>query len=139
MGGRPARTTYGITEKGAAEFQTLLRSNWWNLTMPPDPFMAAFCFLPALSREEAAAALRNRAVQLRAGVEQLQSAMKADWVDHKPAFVAWMLELTIDRSEAEIAWCGRIAERIESGEQYSPVPGGKDWQPTDTWADLNQS
>jgi DNA-binding PadR family transcriptional regulator len=138
VGARPARTTYEITEKGSAEFQTLLRMNWWNLTTPPDPFMAAFSFLPALPREEVVAALRNRAVQLRAGVEQLRSATKADWVDHKPAFVAWMFELTIDRSEAEIAWCARIAERIESGERYLPMPGGRDWQPTDTWADLNQ-
>ena len=46
VGARPARTTYEITDKGAAEFQSLLRNNWWNLATPPDPFMAAFSFLP---------------------------------------------------------------------------------------------
>ena len=75
VGARPARTTYEITEKGKAEFQSLLRNSWWNLTPSPDPFMAAFSFLPALPREEAAAALRNRAVQLQAGVEQLAAAI----------------------------------------------------------------
>ena len=121
VGARPARTTYEITDKGAAEFQSLLRGNWWNVATPPDPFMAAFSFLPALPREEAAAALRNRATQLRAGVEQLRAAQKADWADHKPIFVSWMWELTIDRSEAEIRWCFRTAERIESGEPYLPA------------------
>jgi DNA-binding PadR family transcriptional regulator len=133
VGARPARTTYEITDKGAAEFQSLLRVNWWNVSTPPDPFMAAFSFLPALPREEAAAALRNRAVQLRAAVEQLRAAQKADWVDHKPTFVSWMWELTIERSEAEISWCGRTAERIETGEPYLPMTDGKGWEPPDSW------
>ena len=137
VGARPARTTYEITDKGAAEFQALLRSNWWNVATPPDPFMAAFSFLPALPREETAAALRNRATQLRAGVEQLRSATKADWADNKPVFVSWMWELTIDRSEAEIAWCHRTASRIEAGESYLPAsftPAGDGQTPTG-WID----
>jgi DNA-binding PadR family transcriptional regulator len=121
VGARPARTTYEITAKGEAEFITLLRNNWWNMTAPADPFMAAFSFLPNLPRAEAAAALRNRAVQLRAGISQLRSAMTADWVDMKPTFVNWMWELGIERSEAEIAWCERIAKRVESGEPYFPA------------------
>ncbi|WP_238454755.1 PadR family transcriptional regulator, partial [Micromonospora sp. ATA51] len=70
VGGRPARTTYEITEKGADEFETLLRGLWWQLQEPIDPFTAAFSFLPALPREEAAAALRNRAMLLRAGASR---------------------------------------------------------------------
>ena len=134
VGARPARTTYEITDKGAAEFQHLLRMNWWNVATPPDPFMAAFSFLPALPREETAAALHNRATQLRAGVEQLQAAQKADWADNKPPFVSWMWELTIDRSEAEIGWCLRTAKRIESGESYLP-PSAPARTP-DGWVDL---
>ena len=84
--------------------------------------MAAFSFLPALPREEAAAALRNRAIQLRAGIEQLRAALGADWADNKPIFVSWMWELTIERSEAEIRWCERMAELIESGVSYLPEP-----------------
>lgn len=122
VGARPARTTYEITTKGEAEFLTLLRNNWWNLAAPPDPFMAAFSFLPALPRQEAAAALRNRANQLRSGIDQLQAAMATNWSTAKPTFVSWMWDLTIDRSEAEIAWCARTAKRIESGESYQP-PG----------------
>ncbi|GAB1694467.1 helix-turn-helix transcriptional regulator [Krasilnikovia sp. M28-CT-15] len=120
VGARPARTTYEVTEKGASEFQALLRSNWWHLATPPDPFLAAFSFLPALPREEAAAALRNRATQLRAGVQQLQSALGSEWAARKPVFVGWMWELAMDRSEAEIAWCERVAKRIEQGDPYLP-------------------
>jgi DNA-binding PadR family transcriptional regulator len=118
VGARPARTTYEITGKGATEFQTLLRSHLWNLTAVADPFMAAFAFLPALPRAEASAALRNRATQLEAGVQQLRSAFSVGWGTEKPTFVHWMWELGIERAEAEIDWCTRVAARIESGEDY---------------------
>jgi DNA-binding PadR family transcriptional regulator len=125
---RPARTSYEITDKGRAEFQTLLRGNWWNLADSPDPFMAAFAFLPALSREEAASALRNRAAQMRAGVAQLEAATNAEWADQKPVYVAWMWELSIVRAEAEIAWCERTAKKVEAGEPYMPgVPREMEW------------
>lgn len=129
VGARPARTTYEITDKGKAEFQSLLRGNWWNIASAPDTFMAAFSFLPALSREEAAAALRNRAIQLRAGVQQLEAATAADWADQKPVYVSWMWELTIVRSEAEIAWCERTAKKIEAGDPYMPgAPADLHWK-----------
>ena len=121
VGTRPARTTYEITDKGRAEFRSLLRSSWWEVASTPDPFMAAFSFLPFLSREEAAAALRNRALQLQAGVKQLAAAMGSDWVADKPVYVSWMWELTMARAEAEIAWCEQIAQRIEAGGGYDPV------------------
>jgi DNA-binding PadR family transcriptional regulator len=121
VGARPARTTYEITEKGVAEFQSLLRGNWWSIATPPDPFMAAFSFLPALPRAEAAAALRNRAVQLGAGITQLQALIGADWADNKPVYASWMWELSIERAEAEIRWCERIVERIEKNEPYLPA------------------
>jgi DNA-binding PadR family transcriptional regulator len=121
VGARPARTTYEITDKGAAEFQFQLRNHWWNLEMAHDPFQAAFAFLPMLPRDEAAAALRNRAMQLNAGVKQLEAALAADWLDSKPVYVGWMWELSMVRARAEIDWCERIAVRIESGDPYLPV------------------
>lgn len=133
VGSRPARTTYEITPKGDDEFENLLRGHWWNLEQPPDPFMAAFAFLPALPREEAAAALRNRARVLRAGAEQLAAAMNAPWMRSKPTHVAWMWELGIARAEAEIAWCERVASLIESGVSYVPasvteMDGWREWR-----------
>lgn len=133
VGSRPARTTYEITPKGDDEFENLLRGHWWNLEQPPDPFMAAFAFLPALPREEAAAALRNRARVLRAGTEKLAAAMNAPWMRSKPTHVAWMWELGIARGEAEIAWCERVASLIESGVSYVPasvteMEGWREWR-----------
>ncbi|MCZ7473207.1 MULTISPECIES: PadR family transcriptional regulator [unclassified Micromonospora] len=121
VGARPARTTYEVTPKGEDEFETLLRAQWWQLHEPPDPFVAAFSFLPAMPREEAAAALRNRANLLRAGVESTRASLDSDWVrTRKPVHVGWMFELWLARAEAESAWCERIAERIESGVSYLP-------------------
>ncbi len=125
VGARPARTTYEITPKGKEEFETLLRQQWWGLATPPDPFLAAFSFLPAMPRDEAASALRSRATQIRAFVAQLTASSSADWMQAKPIHVGWMWELGIARAQAEIAWCERIAEQIEAGVPYFP-PGSTD-------------
>lgn len=121
VGSRPARTTYRITPKGELEFEELLRRYWWEYRMPVDPFQAGFSFLPALPRTEAAAALRNRARVLRASVESQRFALASQWMAQtKPVHVAWVFELNVARMEAEIAWCERIAERIEGGAPYAP-------------------
>ncbi|WP_308439998.1 PadR family transcriptional regulator [Asanoa iriomotensis] len=121
VGGRPARTSYEITDRGEAEFETLLRDLWWNVSPPTDPFFAAFSFLPALPRSEASAALRNRASVLRASVSGMRSSLESRWISElKPTHVAWMFELSIARMEGEIAWCERIAELIDSGVSYLP-------------------
>jgi DNA-binding PadR family transcriptional regulator len=120
VGSRPARTTYQLTPVGEAEFEELLRKDWWDYKVPIDPFAAAFCFLPALPRREAAAALRNRARLLRAANASAAAALESDWMRvSKPVHVAWTFELLIARNEAEIAWCERIADRVESGESYT--------------------
>jgi len=120
VGARPARTTYRVTEAGTREFQRLLREYWWGYKEAVDPFLAAFGFLPALSRPEGAAALRNRARLLRERVRELAGVIDAQPGDPEwaPVHVAWLKELWADRAEAEIAWCERVARRIEAGEGY---------------------
>lgn len=121
VGARPARTTYRITEKGDLEFGELLRRYWWGYEQPVDPFLAGFGFLPALSHTEASAALRNRARLLRTGVDGHRFALASEWMRQtKPAHVAWMFELQVARMEAEIAWCERIATRLERGISLFP-------------------
>jgi DNA-binding PadR family transcriptional regulator len=120
-GARPARTTYRVTPKGEAEFEEMLRQYWWGYQQPIDPFLAGFGFLPALPRREAAAALRNRSRLLRAAVDEHRFALASEWMQQtKPAHVGWMFELVVARLEAEIAWCERIAERIEGGAPLYP-------------------
>lgn len=135
VGARPARTSYEVTAKGAEEFESLLRAQWWQLHEPPDPFAAAFSFLPAMPRDEAAAALRNRANLIRAGIESMRASLESDWVrNRKPVHVGWMFELWLARAEAEMSWCVRIAERIESGVSYLPagLESAEGWS---GWAD----
>jgi DNA-binding PadR family transcriptional regulator len=121
VGARPARTTYRITAKGESEFEESLRDYWWRLEQPVDPFQAALAFVPVLPREESAAALRNRARMLATAADGLQDAMASDWMrEAKPAHVRWMLERSVLLMRAEIPWCERLADTIESGALLSP-------------------
>jgi DNA-binding PadR family transcriptional regulator len=120
VGSRPARTTYRMTPKGSMEFEELLRKYWWNVKPSIDPFAAAFAFLPALPRQEAIAALRNRARTLEANIARHKVFLEqgGEWAEHKPPHVNWQLEMVVVQLEAQVAWCHRIAERIEAGEGF---------------------
>jgi DNA-binding PadR family transcriptional regulator len=121
VGTRPARTTYRCTVKGDLQFQEMLRRYWWEYEQPTDPFLAGFGFMPALPRGEAAAALRNRARLLRAAADTHRFALTSQFMqESKPLHVAWMFELLVARLEVEIAWCERIAARIEGGASLFP-------------------
>jgi DNA-binding PadR family transcriptional regulator len=127
VGSRPARTTYRCTHQGENEFQELLRRYWWEYDPPMDPFLAGFTFLPAMPSVEVAASLRNRARLLRAAADSHRFALGTDFMrETKPYHVGWMFELLIARLEAEIAWCERIAARVESGAALFP-PGMDTW------------
>jgi DNA-binding PadR family transcriptional regulator len=120
---RPARTTYRMTAKGEEEFGELLRRYWWEYRQAVDPFMAGFAFTPDLPRREAAAALRNRARVLRAEVDTSRFALASEWMKQtKPVHVAWIFELTVSRLEVEIAWCEKVAGRIEAGADVADGP-----------------
>jgi DNA-binding PadR family transcriptional regulator len=144
VGSRPARTSYEITPTGVDEFETLLRQLWWELRQSADPFAAAISFLPALPREEAAAALRNRSRLLRAQADSLRATADSDWMRNaKPVHVTWFLELSVARAEVEIDWCERTAERVESGVSYLPagMASGGGWAgfpADDAQTDTNQ-
>jgi len=121
VGARPARTTYKVTPKGDLEFEELLRRYWWEFDQAVDPFQSAAAFMPALPRDEAVAALRNRVRMLRANADRLRAAIDSDWMrTSKPAHVPWMLERSIALMEAEIPWCERVAAQIEAGVEYMP-------------------
>jgi len=117
VGNRPARTPYRITAAGERQFQEMLRRYWWEFQHPVDPFVAAVSFLPVLSEREAAAALRNRAKVLRLNCEQLRQMADEGFLDpDTPPHVAEMFRLWAARFDGEIAWCERVAGRVESGD-----------------------
>lgn len=132
VGKRPARTRYRMTDRGELEFRRLMAEFWWDHAAPAyDPFMVALCFLPALSPQEVAAALRNRMKLLEASVARGRQHTSADWMADKPPHVAEIMELGIARQEAEIAWCARAAERAERGELHpgADVSARRECQP----------
>lgn len=138
VGARPVRTTYRVTPAGDREFAELLRRYWWEYSEPVDPFAAAFSYLPALPRREAVAALRNRARLLSARLAEMRAVFSDESAgparsDYRPVHVSWLVELTIARGEAEIAWCERVADRIAAGEgwhdgEVDPVELGRRWR-----------
>jgi DNA-binding PadR family transcriptional regulator len=130
VGSRPTRTTYEITPEGQDEFENLLRGFWWDFKPGFDPFFAALAFLPALPREEAAAALRHRAAHLRTENAGAEVAADKGWLRQKPTHVGWMFELMVARNEGEISWCEWVAEQIESGVSYVPgtMPPRPNWE-----------
>src|ERR1051326_9017822 len=131
VGARPARTTYRTTPKGDAEFQELLRKYWWEFQPAVDPFQAALGFLPALPREEAAAALRIRARMLRTAAQGMKASLGSEGMrTSKPVHVGWMFERVILLLEAEIPWCERVADLVEAGEDYFPGTMTGVWQST---------
>jgi DNA-binding PadR family transcriptional regulator len=135
VGARPARTTYRVTPAGDREFEELLRKFWWEYREPVDPFGAAFAYLPALPRREAVVAMRNRARLLEGRIEPMRQVLAGtpQGSEHKPIHVMWMLELGIAKAEAEIAWCHRVADRIEAGDgthvdEVDQVEAGRRWR-----------
>jgi DNA-binding PadR family transcriptional regulator len=114
VGGRPARTRYEITARGEAEFQDLLRRYWWEYKEPSNPFTAAYVLLPALSRAEGVAALRNRARMLRltadGGAVRLEGLQ-----EDEPSHVLELFQLEVERARLEARWCDAVADRLEAG------------------------
>jgi DNA-binding PadR family transcriptional regulator len=114
---RPARTSYQVTTAGDQEFEELLRRYWWDYKVPVDPFQAAFAFVFSMPAAEAVAALRHRAVRLRAMSGGLAAMLRSEFMQaSKPVHVAWSFELSVARGELEADWCETVADRIEAGE-----------------------
>lgn len=133
VGGRPARIRYEMTAKGDEQFRDLLSTYLWGQHECEDPFLAAMSFVFEVPREEASAALRNRAKVLRVANEGMHSAFTSGWAvpDNKPAQVRWMMELVIARQKGEIMWCERIADEIDSGVPYISDELAEKWSQKD--------
>jgi DNA-binding PadR family transcriptional regulator len=138
VGGRPARTRYELTAKGEDQFRDLVTRYMWGFGESfEDPFLAAISFMPAVSREEVAAALRNRARMLAAHNDGVRAALTSGWAvpSQKPEHVRWMLELGIARAEGEIAWCEKVADQVEAGVPFFSAELEERWRTATSQAD----
>jgi DNA-binding PadR family transcriptional regulator len=116
VGGRPARTSYVVTDKGEEAFQRLLREYWWELKPSTDPFMVALAFISDLPKDEIIAALRHRIAMLNGQIEELEYNMKSPLSDYRPRHVADQLRLAIMRLDAELRWAEEAIPKVERDE-----------------------
>jgi DNA-binding PadR family transcriptional regulator len=116
VGGRPARTSYVVTDQGEEEFQRLLREYWWELKPSTDPFMVALAFNSDLPKDEIIAALRHRIAMVNGQIEELEYNMKSPLSDYRPRHVADQLRLAIMRLEAELRWAEEAIPKVERDE-----------------------
>jgi DNA-binding PadR family transcriptional regulator len=116
--GRPARTSYRLTEDGDTEFLYLLRDALWQVH-PGDPsrLLAGLSFMWALSREEVRAALEHRIAQIEAAHSGLGYTV-ADLTSNpsKPRHVAEIFRLSDARLRGEADWARGLVERLDAGE-----------------------
>jgi DNA-binding PadR family transcriptional regulator len=119
-GGRPARTTYRLTEDGESEFLMLLRGTLWNVAShDPAALMAAWSFVAMLTRQEVIAALEHRIEQISASARSTHFAI--DDIRRSagtPDSVIEHFRLTQARLDGEATWAGELIERLRAGEYW---------------------
>ncbi|AXE88369.1 MULTISPECIES: helix-turn-helix transcriptional regulator [unclassified Streptomyces] len=112
----PGRVDYEIAPPGEEEFFRLLRDALRQGNNRPDMLGAALVLLPALSREEAIALLRERIASLSA--EQSELIAKVDeTAGERPqrAHIRELLGLWEHSAASQAAWTEALIERLEAG------------------------
>jgi len=128
-GGRPARTTYRLTDDGESEFMMLLRSMLWNVS-PHDPanLMAAWSFAWALKREEVIAALEHRIEQIGGSARASEFAVENILASPgTPDTVVEHFRLTRARMHGEALWAGELIERLRAGAYWFEDEPDRPW------------
>jgi DNA-binding PadR family transcriptional regulator len=115
--GKPARTTYELTDDGETEFLSLLREALWHV-VPNDParIYTAISFLWALSRQEVIEALESRLAQLDS-LHRGMPYMLGTLIGHadKPRHIAEFAYLQDEFVLGERAWTEACLQRIRDG------------------------
>lgn len=142
----PERTSYVLTGEGENEFQMMLRSAWWQVEKPAEPLMPALAFMLFLPREEFQAALRARATQLLATLDQLRflRGTIADGATGAeggiPEHVRENIDFLSARLKAELAWSKALAGRVARGAYtFAGDPGAPQLGPGRGWQRATQT
>ncbi len=128
-GGRPARTSYRLTDDGHTEFLVLLRAALWNVS-PHDPanLMAGWSFAWALTRDEVIAALEHRIEQISASARATDFAIEdIGRASGMPDTVAEHYRLTQARLDGEAAWARQLLERLRGGQYWFEGEPNRPW------------
>jgi DNA-binding PadR family transcriptional regulator len=115
---KSARIRYAITSRGEEEFQRLLRRYWWGMDTGTFPFLTAFSFIDALSRDEVIAGLRQRVSTFEGQIRAREFLERSpEWLqDYKPPHVFEMMKLMKAHIDVEIAFARDLADRLEAGD-----------------------
>lgn len=125
--GGPPRTEYEITERGTAEFLSLLREVLVSHDQRMDSLSAGIGFIVHLSRTEASALLRERVARL----EQWRRSV----TDHGTpvggpgpfGHIGEIMHLWVHTADAGAEWTRGLIERIEAGAYtFEGEEGGTD-------------
>jgi DNA-binding PadR family transcriptional regulator len=116
-GKRPERTIYQLTGAGAAEVHDWERELLAEPVKEYPQFLAGLALLPILPPDEAAAALRERAVSLEREAETLRTTIEALTLGESfPRVLLIESEYELMLRDAELAWVRGLAAQLESGE-----------------------
>ena len=115
--GRPARTTYALTDDGETEFLYLLREALRTVDpFSPDRTFAAFSFAFALTREEVVATLESRVAQLEASHRTERFRIEEVLADPgTPNHVAELARLADGWQQGELRWTRDLLKRVKAG------------------------
>jgi DNA-binding PadR family transcriptional regulator len=119
--GRPEKTLYVLTVEGDKVFQSMLRGAWWRVENPVEPLLPAMSLMEFMPREELMAAVGSRIAQLDGQVAELRF-MRATIPDGAtgadggvPEHVREILDFTVGRLKAELAWSKGFLGRLRDG------------------------
>jgi DNA-binding PadR family transcriptional regulator len=113
QGRRPYHTTYRITEKGDAEYDRLLRAQWWDVSPHPDPFILAITLMHDMPRDDLLAALTHRLQRTRDEMRAIELGVD---VRGAPRHVHEIFRLRMARCRGDEAWLEDVIGKVERGE-----------------------
>ena len=119
-GNRPPRRVYGITPKGEAAFQRLLRENLANYEPSDFTCHIGLAFLDELPAKEALPLLRRR----RAAMEELLESTRGH--GEHPGSLQLMLERQVQLLAAELEWLDTVMARLQKAQGEADVHGGNE-------------
>ncbi|MFD0312248.1 PadR family transcriptional regulator [Streptomyces sp. NPDC127119] len=113
--GGPPRTEYEITEKGTAEYLSLLRESLTSYDQKPDVLSAALGFVVDLGREEALELLEERV----RGIEEWRTAVTEHYVpDDGPGqlgHIGEIMNFWVHSADSGAEWTRGLIQRIKGG------------------------
>ena len=132
----PARVAYELTMDGENAFSGLLSRALWEVDeKDPHTLAAAICFLPQLTRAEAAEAFEARETALRLRIKTLEARGRQMLAAHTvPAHTAELFDVGVAHSRGELEWVVAARRRIADGHyRFTGEPGATDGPVDGRW------